>query len=159
MGRLRLARATVLLAVAAAACSGGDGKKPAEEAQLAPVTSTTEPSFTGAGSERFCREVGSATGRLSELATSTEPDSARRLFTSAQEALATLVDAAPAEIRSDLNVLAGAYRQLLDGLRKVDFDVARLPPEVTGGLNRPEVRTAGDRLGVYQRKICGQGGS
>ena len=158
MGRGRVAVVGALIAALAAGCSGGGDKQRAAPADLTPVTSTTEPSFTGAGSGPFCAEIKDLDRRFSELLTSSEPDATRTLFTSAQKVVASLADGAPAEIRGDLAVIVGAYRQLLDGLRKVDFDVARLSPEVVRGLDAADVRTAGDRLGVYTRKVCNAGG-
>ncbi len=149
----------VAIGVAAAVVGGcSDGRKEqAAPTGLSPVTSTTEPTFTGAGGGPFCAEVGALEGRLSELLASTDPDAARNLFTSAQKAVSSLADTAPAEIRGDMRVLVGVYRQLLDGLGRADFDMAKLGPDVAGRLDSPEARTAADRLDAYKRKVC-QGG-
>lgn len=159
MHRLRaLAAVSLTVAITAGCSGGGGGKETSGPAPLGPVTSTTAPTFTGAGSGRFCAGAGALDERFAGLLGSAEPDVTRTLFTSAQEAVSDLADSAPPEIKADLTVLVGAYRQLLDGLRRSDYDLARLPADVTSALQSPPVRTAGDRIDVFRRTVCGQGG-
>jgi hypothetical protein len=62
---------------------------------------------------------------------------------------------APGEIAADVRIVVGAYDDLVDGLRRADWDPSRLGPETSASLGEPRVRTAGDRLAAYERTVCG----
>jgi len=84
-------------------------------------------------------------------------ETTRTLYTAAQEAVSIMAGSAPPELQGELTVLVGAYRQILDGLRRADFDVTRLPSDVTGTLATPSVRGAGDSVNAYTRAVCAPG--
>jgi hypothetical protein len=171
--RLLAGMAVVAVLAVATACDGESGGGITEEpaSSRIPAASTTstafagagtsgtdEPAFTGEGREPFCAELATVDPRFAELPMSGQPDAVRSFFTLVHEKLSALAGSAPPEVSGDLTVVVGAYRQLLDGLGEVDFDPARLPPEVSRTFESPEVRTAGARLEAYKRTVCGQGG-
>ena len=160
-GQRLVGAVVVAVALASAGCSGaGDdpGRADPPPAAPAPVPGTGAPSFSGAGSDPFCAQIRGFGDRFGQLLVSREPDAARAFFTSAQEAVSSLAELAPAEIRADMTVLVGAFQRLLDDLRAADFDVARLPPAANATFEAPEVRTAGTRLDAYKRQVCGEVG-
>ena len=142
----------------AAGCGSGGGEAAPAPAALAPAASSAAPAFAGSGSGPFCAEVRGLADRFATLLSSGDPGATRALYSAAQQAVNAMADAAPPEIKGELTVLVDAYRQLLDGLRTADYDVTRLPREVTGALASPSVRSAAGRLETYARTVCGAGG-
>ena len=136
MGRLRALVATVAVTASmAAGCGGGGGG--------------------AGGSGEFCAVARTFEAKFRPLLTANGPDAAKSFWTSAQQGLTDLNDSAPAAIKGDIEVMISAYRQLLDALRQVDYELPRVPPGVLRGLDAPAVATAGDRLGTYLRTECG----
>lgn len=148
--------ASVLL-VALAACSGGDDSPAASPGPTEPAdaTTTTAPTFTGAGSDEFCTLARQANQRLGELAQAPpSEDAVRELFTSTADSVDAMADVAPAEIGPAARTMATAYAELVDALSRVQWQPDRLPAEAEQRLNAPEVTAAGNRLSSYQRQVC-----
>jgi hypothetical protein len=152
MGRLRV----LLAAVAASAamttgCSGENGPKQ----DAAPGAPTTVAAPTGTAPTEFCATARTFEQRFRDLVASDRPEVAESFFVAAREALTSLSSSAPNELKADIAVMAGAYERLLTGLRQVQFDYPKLPPEILRDLNGPPVSTASERLGAYLRTTCG----
>lgn len=138
-------------------CSGdGDKSETGAPSTLTQeTTTTTAPTFTGVGGERFCELARSANDELGRLVqTGPSPESVRELFTSAAAAVRSMANVAPDEILPFARTMAGAYDDLVAALARVDFQPERLPTEADDKLNAPEVLVAGDRLQSYQQQVC-----
>ena len=153
---------TLSIGLALVSCSGDDDPRAAERrAATGPIeaTTTTEPTFSGAGGEEFCRQAAAVNERLrSMVQAQATPDLARTLFTSAAKAVRALAEVAPADIAADTRTLARSYESLVDALAKADWRPDRISVQVDQKLNAPNVRLAGDRLQAYERKVCSTGG-
>lgn len=145
------------LVMALAACSGGDDSPSASRDSTGPAeaTTTTEPTFAGAGSEQFCTLARQANDRLGQLAQAPpSEDAVRDLFTTTADSVDAMADVAPAEIGPAARTMAAAYADLVDALSKVGWQPDRLPADAEARLNAPEVAAAGNRLSSYQRQVC-----
>lgn len=155
-------RAALLLAVLLlASCSDGGSDPSPSTAASGPVAATTTvaPTFSGAGSERFCALARTAWARQGELATvAPSADAVRDQVTEAADATRAMVAVAPAEIAADVRVIAGAYDALLERLRRAAFDPSVLASATADAFGAPAVQTAGQRLTAYQRTVCGIAG-
>jgi len=143
-----------VMIVSSAGCSSSGGRAQTTPHDAEQASTTTDPSFSGEGSTRFCSEARLVDERLGKLLASGEQQSARNLYEPAQQAVNALAEVAAPEIEADLAVLVKAYKDLLDGLKKVDYDVTKLPPGLIRTMSSGEVRIAGDRLKAYQTKVC-----
>jgi hypothetical protein len=153
-GRLMVATAAVVLL---SSCSGGSDKPEAGAPSTLPqeTTTSTAPTYTGIGGERFCELARSANDQLSRLVQAgPSSEAVRELFTSAADAVGAMADVAPEEIAPFARTMAGAYDDLVAALARVDWQPERLPAEADDKLNAPDVLVAGDRLQAYQQQVC-----
>ena len=157
MGRLWAGVAALAAAVALVGCGGGGGSK---ESKALPTTTaagaTTAPTYSGTGSTPFCDLVRTYRDRLAQLSGPTATPAERRRF--GQElgpAIRQAVAAAPAEIKSDVTLVAGAATQYLAALEKVGYDFGKVPPEALERFQAPDVMAASSRLEAYGRNVCG----
>jgi hypothetical protein len=149
--------ATVLLLAAFAACGGdGDTDQTAPTTALGDTTTTTTPSFTGAGSEPFCNQARQAQEELAGLTQAgSSPEAMREVFLKAAAALRSLADAAPPEIKGDVETIAASYDDLQRSLEAAGWDPTKIPGEITGRLTAPDITAASQRLNAYQQQVCG----
>jgi hypothetical protein len=149
-----------LALVVMAGCSGGDDDDAASPTTVAapePTTTvqSTNTSFTGQGSAQFCGLARTYNERFSNVSASPTPAELRTVTREGQTAITQAVNAAPAEIKKDVEVISTAFNGLLAELEKVNFEVARLPPTAFGSLSSPEFTQATTRFNSYVRTVCG----
>ena len=157
--------ACALAAHALTSCSGGDG----DDDKAAPTTSgsvatgattTVRPvdtSFTGANSAQFCALARTYTERFTSVSPNATPAQLRTVAREGQAMITQAVNAAPAEIKSDVEVLARTFTAVISELEKVDFEMTRLPPAALQPLQAPEFQRATTRFQAYGRTVCGTG--
>ena len=144
-------------------CSGGGDEDDAASNTTAPPASagptttvlSTNTSFTGQNSAQFCglaRTFNERFGRVSSTPTAAE---LRTLTREGQTAITQAVNAAPAEIKRDVELIATSFGGLLTELEKVNFEAARLPPAALQSLSAPEFTQAATRFQAYLRSVCG----
>jgi len=63
-----------------------------------------------------------------------------------------LQDAAPAEIKADINTLIGAVRQFEDSVRSHNYAV---DPSFLAPFSDPKVTQASSRIADYDTRVCG----
>lgn len=73
--------------------------------------------------------------------------------------LRALEEVAPAEVRSDAQLVAGGIDALDEALTEVGYDFDALAAsaarhEVMTAVNDPAFTEAGDRLGAYRTQVC-----
>ena len=144
-------------------CSGGDDDNDAASNTTAPPAATgptttvlsTNTSFTGQNSAQFCGLARTYNERFSKVSANPTPAELRTVTREGQTAITQAVNAAPAEIKRDVEVIATAFNGLLAELEKVNFEVARLPPAAFGSLSTPEFTQATTRFNAYARNVCG----
>lgn len=150
----------VLLALVLAGCGGdSDEAEPAGGTTTTAAVDTATPgsvdtNFTGRGSERFCGLARSYRDRFDKLGAA-DPTQLRTLSTEAEKALKETQDAAPPEIRGDVQVVTAASLAFFQQLAKVNYDLTKMPPDAVSGLQRPEVQASSQRMIAYTEKVCG----
>jgi hypothetical protein len=143
-----------------AGCSGGDddNASPTTVAAATGPTTTvlsTNTSFTGQNSAQFCALARTYSERFSKVSASPTAAELRTVTREGQTAITQAVNAAPAEIKRDVEVISTAFNGLLAELEKVNFEVTRLPPTALGSLSAPEFTQATTRFNSYVRTVCG----
>ena len=144
-------------------CSGGDDDEAAPTTS-APAgtasgpTTTVRPvdtSFTGQNSAQFCGLARTYNERFRSVGPNATPAQLRANAREGQNAISEAVNAAPAEIKRDVEVLNRTFSALLSELEKVNFEAARLPPAALTGLQAPEFQASTVRFEAYIRNVCG----
>ena len=147
-----------LLTVLLAGC-GGDSDEPEESGT--PATAATpgsvDTNFSGKDSEKFCSLLRNYNDKFSQLGAPQEEARRKVLAQDIDSAINEAKTAAPPEIRSDVQVVAGALTGYIQELAKVSYDPARVSFSSAGvtGLQKPEVKASGERLNAYLTKVCG----
>ena len=158
--------AGVVAALVLTGCSGGDDDNDAASNTTAPAaaaagpTSTVRPvdtSFTGQNSAQFCALARTYSERSTRVAPNATPAELRTLTREGQTAITQAVNAAPSEIKRDVEVISTAFNSLVSELEKVNFEVTRVPPAAFGSLSAPEFTQATTRFQSYVRTVCGVG--
>lgn len=104
--------------------------------------------------ERFC----TLARRYIEYMGRTPPGDVRGFGEALQEARSIVLemqDVAPPEIVDDLVKLTGVLSAVVPAMEAVDFDLARVPPDVLRLLQDPEFQASATRLQVYIEDACG----
>ena len=144
-----------------AGCSGGDDDS-ASDTTAPPASASTpttvrpvDTSFTGQNSAQFCTLARTYNERFSKVSANPTAAELRTLTREGQTAITQAVNAAPAEIKKDVEVISTGFNGLLAELEKVNFDVARLPPTALNALSAPEFSQSTTRFQSYLRSVCG----
>ncbi|HVL26823.1 MAG TPA: hypothetical protein VM390_01655 [Acidimicrobiales bacterium] len=148
--------AAVVLVAGLAACGGGSGSEDRSSATTAPgrdAPTTVDTRFTGEGSAEFCRDILTYSERFRRLGEAASPD-ARTAYTEAARAVNASVGSAPPEIRRDVELVAGAFTDLVRELEAVDYQFPRLPPAVVTRFMSAELQSASTRVEAYIRTFC-----
>ena len=162
MTRIRTTLAICGLAAALlSSCSSGGDKKEASPTTTAgsggPATTVgpVDTSFTGENSAEFCALAKTYNDRAGTVGPGSTPAQIR---TGAQEGLTAIndaVSAAPAEIKPDVEVVAGAFGTMVAELEKVGFDTTKAPPSAFTPLQAPEFQASTARFQAYMTQVCG----
>ncbi len=141
-------------------CSGGeDDAAPTTSAPANTGPTTTvrpvDTSFTGQNSAQFCSLARTYNERFTSVGSNPSPAQLRTVTREGQTAITQAVNAAPAEIKPDVEVLARTFSTLLTELEKVNFEVTRLPPAALQSLQAPEFQASTTRFQAYIRTVCG----
>lgn len=158
--RQTLATCGVALLVLAG-CSGNSDKKsqasPTSTAVAGPTTTVrpVDTSFSGQNSAQFCALARTYNDRFTKVGANPTPAELRTVAQEGQTAITQAVGAAPAEIKADVGVLAGAFTTLLDELQKVNFEADKLPVTALAQLQTPEFQQSTTRFQAYTRTVCG----
>ncbi|MDQ6797122.1 MAG: hypothetical protein M3011_03690 [Actinomycetota bacterium] len=141
---------TTIVAAVISGCGGGGSTK-----------STTSPTTAAAGTqapdkEKFCELIRTYSVRLAALnQPNTTPAQIRSFAQDVGSSMQSAVAIAPAEIKSDTVIVAGAADDFLAALKSVDYDQAKLPPDAAKGFLAPDVVAAAGRFQNYSRDVCG----
>ena len=136
------------------ACGGGDSDDDA-----APAPSTSPPPTTAlVGNDQagtpFCGLARTYTEKCSTiLASANDPVRLKAVTTDAEAAIRQAQSTAPAEIKSDVTVVATTARQVLTALQRNNFDLAGTS-EITK-LQEPAFQTSLANMNRYARAHCG----
>ena len=141
----------VVVLVGLAGCGGGDDS----DDNAAPTTATGAAA-PGSPDGDFCDLIATYSERLAVLGQpSATPERIREVAEDGASAIQEAVAAAPADIKGDVTVVAGAAEEYLAALQNADYDLSKLPPEATGVFTAPDVSAAASKLQVYAQNTCG----
>jgi hypothetical protein len=157
------ARFAALVAVAVAfaftACGGGSNAKrasPASPTTLAlSAGDTTQPvdtSFTGAGSDDYCRLARDYSDSSKKFDAPNSPDQLRAVFQEAQNDINSALAVAPPEIKADVQTIATGLDSIVKAMEAANYDVTRLattPPSLP-----PNFDAASQRIDAYTSNVC-----
>ena len=104
--------------------------------------------------ERFCTLARAYVESMSRTA----PEDAQGFGEGLREARSIILEmqeVAPPEIVDDLLRLTGVLSVVVPALEAVDFDLARVPPDVLRLLQDPEFQASATRLQAYTEDACG----
>lgn len=153
-------RLVVTLALVAAlgvsGCGAGDSEKTAPTT-VPPVTAapaTTILTGNDQAGTPFCKLAKTYTEKSASLLSAAgDPAKLKAATTDAESAIRQAQATAPAEIKPDVTVVATTASQVLAGLQKNNFDLARTP-EVSK-LQDPAFQSSFTRLTTYGQAHCG----
>jgi len=134
-------------------CGGGD------DDDAAPAPTTAAPTTTAAvGNDQagtpFCGLARTYTEKFSTLlAVANDPVKLRAATTDAEAAIRQAQTTAPAEIKSDVGVVATTAKDVLAALQKNNFDLSKTP-EVSK-LQEPRFQASLASMNRYARAHCG----
>ncbi len=150
-------RACLVALVALGGCSDSKDDNAATTASSSPLTTTrpVDTSFTGQNSAEFCALAKTYTDRFTGVGSNATPAQLRTLAREGQTAITQAVNAAPAEIKTDVQVISNTFGGLLAELEKVNFEAARMPATAFNGLSSPEFTASTTRFQAYIRTVCG----
>src|SRR5262245_31126475 len=152
--------ALVFVAVMMAACGGkgGGSSSPTTAASsVSPGTPGTQPvdtKFTGEGSAEYWKLARSYQEASSKLGTNANPD-LRQLFSDAARDIQAAVAVAPAEIKSDVTLVAQGFAALVTALNNANYDFTKLAPDLIIRFQSQDFVAASTRVGAYAKNVCG----
>lgn len=135
-----LAGAAVVLV---AAC--GDGGRAKAE------TPTTTTSFTGSPDSYYCK----VSDELRNPETGDDAASIRETFERFRRRSAVLIEAAPPELRADVEKFVSGMLEVRKLYAENNYDTAAVTEATSKLLSDPAFREAADRLVAYDRQVCG----
>jgi len=145
VGRIVVA---VVVAAIIAGCGGGGSAKSTTASTAAGDSATQGP-------DEFCGLIKTYSDRLAGLSqASSTPTQIRSFAQDLGSAITSAVAAAPADIKADVTVVAGAADDYLASLKSADYDLAKLPPDAAQGFQAPDVAAAAARLQTYSHDVC-----
>lgn len=163
MTRIRstLVACGLALLVLTGCSSGGDDKDAAPAVSTAPSAPTTtaqpaDPKFTGQGSSEFCTLARTYSERSANVSNpaSSSPAQLRAVANEAKTAITQAANAAPPEIKADVQLISTTFTTLLAELDKVNYDFSKITPAVFAPLQTPEFGRASQRFQAYTRDVC-----
>ena len=163
-GRRRCARSIILLAATLflAACDGGDGAAPDQDAPEPTSTTTSPPSslprFTGDPDSDFCRLIRTAGERpvLDPFDPELPPREVELRFRALENRFGEYAAVAPPELEDVLDDLVDALAALGEILDDHEYDFAALAAsgEDITVFDAPEFVDAGTRIAAYESQVC-----
>ena len=135
-------------------CSSGDKDAAPPTSRPGDPATTVDNRFTGQGSAEFCNLARTYNDRFTKIDARATPAQLRTAAREGQAAIAQAVNAAPAEIKPDVQVISTAFGSVLDELEKVNFDASKLTLTAFAKLQAPEFATSTQRFQAYAANVC-----
>ncbi|MEA2704198.1 MAG: hypothetical protein QOD63_2143 [Actinomycetota bacterium] len=144
----------ILAALALVTCGGSD-KKASTTTTVSPLTTTQsiDTNFTGAGSAEFCDLAKTLNTNISSAAGGSTAQLKANLE-KADAAIHKAVDAAPAEIKPDVKVIADSFTSAVTAIAGVNYDLTKVPPAALATFQTPEFSNSAARLQAYMTDVC-----
>lgn len=134
-------------------CGGGDSDDDAAPVTTSPPPSTAVvPANNDQAGTPFCKLAKTFIDRIPNLTTANGA-TLRSATTDAESAIRQARDTAPAEIKSDVTVVAATASQALAGLQRNNFDRNKTPEMAL--LNDQNFRLSLSKVLLYAQAHCG----
>jgi hypothetical protein len=156
--------AIALLATALLIVSGCGGSSSSDSPSAsAPANSTPDTTAsTGVGSlgaAAFCKEADQLLNGLDAqlapvLDPSAVPADVEKTLKAIEDAYATVIAMAPAEIKADLQLMSSSVTQLTEAYAQANFNPAQALAAVIPLLNSQEITEAAQRIGAWGAANC-----
>lgn len=154
------------LALCLAACGGSSDSRPTAAASSATASATppsaTTPSSTpsvrlGSGGGPFCDLVRQQFRDLpQEIGAASDPAALRKLYAEGEKSGQVLLDAAPPELKTDLQTTATLRKRIYELQVQAGFDPSKLDTAALAEAAKdPEVAQATRRVLTYMTTTCG----
>jgi len=157
--RLEMAASSVVAAsmILLAACGGGSSSNSSAKSSS---TLAPNPTVKATKGGDFCKKVAATYNEAAALAKTLTgtPDNLRQTLEKSLKDGQNAIDDAPAEVKSDLQVIQNGVKSFADALAKVDYDAGRLGSDAIGAVgafSTPEFQQAATRSGAYVKDHCG----
>jgi hypothetical protein len=169
---ISLVAVTAALVLGASACSGDDSTSSTATSAAASASTVAGGDTGGSGGGDFCD---ASRDQLSEVFSGGQdqllgtvlpgllnPSKAEEtraqleeLATSVRDGNKAVIDAAPAEIKDDLQKLLSAFTAIYDALEDADYDVRQVDISALSSVpDDPNLEGAAERVGTYYKERC-----
>jgi hypothetical protein len=143
-----------MFAFVSAACGGSDDNASSDDNGSSSNDGTVAK---GDPDSDFCDSARKFSKDFNDTGDADTPEEQMQVFKDLRSAIDTLDKEAPDEIEDDVKIVADAFRESDDLLKKYDYDFTKVPEEEAAkiSINDPEVTAASDRVESYFEKTCG----
>ena len=154
-------KALVLLvacfAFVGAACGGGSDDSSSSGSSSGSSSDSSSDQAKGDSDSDFCDLARKFEKDFENAGNGTDSQDTAALFKDLRSAIDQLEQKAPKEIEADVKVVAKAFRESDDLLKKYDYDFTKVPQEEADkvSLDDPEVTKASDNVESYFETTCG----
>ena len=135
-------------------CGGGSDDDAAAPTTTSPPSTAVAPATNDQAGTPFCKLAKTFIDKVPNLTTANGP-ALKAATTDAESAIRQAKDTAPAEIKSDVTVVATAATQALAGLQRSNFDRNKTPEIAV--LNDQGFRDSLFKVLAYAQAHCGVG--
>ncbi len=118
--------------------------------------SSTPPTVTARGGGKFCQQIATSYNTaLGQSSAASTPAALRKSLDEGQKKSQEVLDSAPGEIKPYLRTIYAASNALIAALKKVGYDVTKVPPTASAAFSNRTVAAATTRVLAFVRKQCG----
>lgn len=146
-------RAVLALLVSVLVLVGCDDGSPDAADSDAPG-STIDTNFASPGDERFCELARTYIEQFTRRAPPGDVREFGESLQNSQEIVLQMQEVAPAEIVSDVLILADVLDVVVPALEAAEFDLSQVPPSVLQQLQDPGFQASAARLQAYTESAC-----
>jgi hypothetical protein len=153
--RARVVPAACLVALLPlAGCSDDKDDGASQSAVTATTVRPVDTSFTGEGSEEFCRFITTFTEGSQNVSPTASPAELETSFREALTAIDQAVSVAPGEIKGDVVSIADTFERVVTAVSTADFNLERVDATALEALQSEGFLDAVTRLQAYLTSIC-----
>jgi hypothetical protein len=115
------------------------------------TTTTTTPKFSGSKNSKYCSLARQVSSNVNITATT----DLKATFQQFDAVAPQFVSEAPAELKSDANLLVNAFRQIEAAMKAVNYDITKVDPASLQSLQDPKFTASVNRITTYNTEVCG----
>jgi hypothetical protein len=137
-------------------CSDGKDSDGATPTSVGGATTArpVDTSFTGEGSEEFCRFITTFTEGSQNVSPTASPAELEASFREALTAIDQAVSVAPGEIKTDVESIANTFEGVVTAVSTAEFNLDRVDASALAALQSEGFLDSVTRLQAYLTSIC-----